>query len=70
LKEAYESWGLTMNTQKTKYLCVGAETSDTELDNGDKITACKEYKYLGTVFNQQGTDDADIKLTIIQAKRR
>jgi hypothetical protein len=57
-----------MNIQKTKYLCVEAETSNTELDNGKKIKACKEYKYLGMVFDQQGTDDADIKFKIIQTK--
>jgi hypothetical protein len=49
---------------------VGAETNDIELENGEKIKACKEYKYLGGVFNQKGIADADIKLKIIKAKKK
>ena len=25
LKEEYEKWGLTMNLEKTKYICIGEE---------------------------------------------
>jgi len=32
LKETYEKWGLDMNLNKTKYLCIGDMYSNLKLD--------------------------------------
>ena len=36
LKEVYEKWGLTMNLEKTKYICIGEEKESLKFDSGDK----------------------------------
>lgn len=57
-----------MNTQKTKYLCIGTETETLVTDNKE-VSICNEYKYLGTTFNRKGTDDQEINIRITQARR-
>lgn len=70
LKEEYEKWGLTMNLQKTQYLCVGADQQENlMLEHGDEITVCNDYKYLGVIFDKSGTDDKEIRSRIIQARK-
>lgn len=70
LQEEYHKWGLEINMQKTKYLPIGAELSNIKLDNdSDVIEGCKEYMYLGVVFDTTGTDDKEIKKRVTQARR-
>lgn len=71
LVEEYSRWGLDVNIDKTKYLCVGSEENDIHLtmENNQKIKACQDYKYLGVTFDKTGTDDKEITSRIIQAKR-
>jgi len=73
LIEEYSYWRLSMNVDKTKYLCIGEERTDIE-SNQEKIESCRrykylQYKYLGVLFNTQGTDEGEIKLRNIQARR-
>ena len=68
LQEEYKRWGLEINTLKTKYLPIGAELSNIQLDN-EEIESCKEYTYLGVIFDTTGKDDKEIKKRITQAKR-
>lgn len=69
LKETYEEWGLSMNIQKTKYLCIGNEKSNLQINETEIIEGCDEYKYLGVVFDRTGTDDKEIRARISQAKK-
>jgi len=56
LQEEYSKWGFTMNIAKTKYISVGSDTNHLELDNGDIITGCTEFRYLGTIFTKDVRD--------------
>lgn len=69
LIEEYGKWRLTVNTEKTKYLCIGAEYKNLNLEDNTTITACSSYKYLGSTFNREGTDDEDIQNRIISARK-
>lgn len=69
LIEEYEHWGLSMNLDKTKYLCVGEVATDIVLENQEKISSCNQYKYLGVLFDEQGTDEIEIKTRNMQARR-
>jgi len=44
LQEVYSKCGLTMNIAKTKYMSLGTATNHLELDKGDIITGCTEYR--------------------------
>jgi hypothetical protein len=66
LKEIYEKWGLDMNLNKTKYLCIGKTRRNLKLDKKSEIASCQEYKYLGVIFDTSGTDDKEIRLRVIQ----
>ena len=57
LKENYEKWGLIMNLNKTKYLCIGEMHSNLKLDKDNENELCQEYKYLGVIYDTSGTDD-------------
>jgi len=44
LKETYEKWGLGMNLNKTKYLCIGQTHSNLKFDKDSEIEFSQEYK--------------------------
>ncbi|XP_044760299.1 uncharacterized protein LOC123317755 [Coccinella septempunctata] len=69
LIEEYEIWGLKVNIQKTKYLCVGGEASDLTMNDGKIITHCQNYNYLGVIFDSTGTDNHEIERRITTAKK-
>lgn len=69
LIEEYNHWGLSVNIDKTKYLCIGNEASNLDLENGQNISHCQSYVYLGVTFNEAGTDSQDIDKRIVQAKK-
>ena len=50
LKETYEKWGLDMNMNKTKYLCIGGTHNNFKSDKDNEIEFYQEYKYLGVIF--------------------
>jgi len=66
LKENYQNWGLDMNLNRTKYLCIGETNSNLKLDKDSEIEFCQEYKYLGVIFYTSGTDDKEIRSRVIQ----
>jgi len=39
------------------------------LDKDGEIEFCKEYKYLGVIFDTSGTDDKEIRSTVRQARK-
>jgi hypothetical protein len=42
----YEEWGLVVNRENTKYLCVGQGTGNLDLSDGETIGTCNKYTYL------------------------
>jgi hypothetical protein len=40
---------------------VGTDTYHLEMDNGDIITGCTEFRYLGTIFTKYGRDTKNIR---------
>jgi len=34
-----------------------------------EIVSCQEYKYLGVIFDTNGTDDKEIRSRVIQARK-
>ena len=68
LKETQENWGLNLNLNKTKYLCIGGTHNNLKLDKDNEIELCQEYKYLGVIFDNSGTDDKEI-ISVIQARK-
>lgn len=69
IKEEYEKAGLNMNLNKTKYLCIGNETTDLELENNEQIKTCDSYKYLGVRIDKDGRDEREIRERIGQGRR-
>jgi hypothetical protein len=69
LKESYEKWGLDMNLNKAKYLCIGETHSNQKLGKDSEIEFCEEYKCLGVIFDASGTDDKEIRSRVIQARK-
>lgn len=48
LQEEYCEWSLEINVQKTKYLHVGPDLINIQLENGAEFTHCEEYTFFGT----------------------
>ena len=40
LKEEYEKWGLAINLEKTKYVCMGERKEILKSDGGEEIKPC------------------------------
>jgi hypothetical protein len=58
-----------MNIAKTKYMFLGTDTNYLELDNGDIITGCTEYKYLGSIFTKDGRDIKNVSHRVTKARK-
>ena len=58
-----------MKLNKTKYLFIGETQNNLKLDKESEIEFCQEYKYLGVIFDIGGTDDKEIRSTVIQARK-
>ena len=69
LEEEYFEWGLNINIAKTKYMPLGTDTNHLEMDNGDIITGCIEFRYLGTTFTKDGIDTKNIRHRVKQARK-
>jgi hypothetical protein len=69
LQEEYFKWGPNMNIAKTKYMSLGTDTNHLEMDNGDIITGCTEFRYLGTKFTKDGRDTKNIRHRVTQARK-
>ena len=40
-----------------------------KLDKDNEIEFCQEYKYLGVIFDTSGTEDKEIRLRVIKARK-
>ena len=67
-KEEYEKWGLTMNLEKTKYICIGEEKESIKFYSGE-IKPSTECTYLGTNIDQTGDNTTEIKHRINQTRK-
>ena len=56
-----------MNIVKTKYMSLGTDTGYLEVDSGDIITGCTEYKYTGSIFTKDGRRMKNIRHRVTQA---
>ena len=59
LKEEYEKWGLAVNLEKTKYLCMGEGKEILKFDSGEDIKPCIKCTYLGTKIDQLGDNTTE-----------
>jgi hypothetical protein len=69
LKEEYEKWGLNINLEKTKYVCMGEGKEILKLEGGEEIKPCKEFTYVGTKIDQSGDNTTEIKHRISQTRK-
>jgi len=67
--ETYEKLCLDMNLNKTKYLFTGETHRNLKLDKNSQTESCQEYKYLGVIFDTSGTEDKEIRSSVIQARK-
>jgi hypothetical protein len=58
LEEEYEKWGLKINYGKTQYL---DKDHSKELQiNGNTIPIVKQFKYFGSIVQENGSSDLEI----------
>jgi len=50
----YKQYGPTVNIEITRYLCIGDEYENLNLENYDIIVVCSNYIYLDSIFNKEG----------------
>jgi hypothetical protein len=60
---------IIVNNQKTKYLCIETEVENLVIEGNKEVRTWKEYKYLGIILNQEGTDDQEINNKITKARK-
>lgn len=68
LADTYEANGLKINYKKTKYLVIGGQARDLHIQ-GQVITKCEEYKYLGSLISSEGNSKMEITSRIGQARQ-
>lgn len=59
LDKEYLKWGITVNTDKTKYIAVGSESRDSISPQG-VVKGVNTYEYLGAIITKEGTSDSEI----------
>jgi hypothetical protein len=69
LQEEGSKWAFTMNITKTKYMAVGTDTNHLEVDYGNIITGCTEFRHLGTIFTKDGGDTKNIRHRVTQVRK-
>ena len=68
LREEYEKWGLGINLEKTKYVCMGEGKEILKFDGGEEIKPYTECTHLSTKIEQWGDNTTEIKHRIKQVK--
>jgi hypothetical protein len=66
LKKKKKKWGLTMNLEKTKCICIGEEKESLKFDSEEEIKPSTQCTYLGTKIDQTGDNTTEIKHRINQ----
>lgn len=69
LQEEYERAGLKINFNKCEYLIVGNNTCNTLELEKEQIKGVEKCKYLGVIFNKQGTSNDEIQERIRKGKQ-
>jgi hypothetical protein len=69
-REEYSKWGLTVNTDKTKYTSLCTDTNYLEVDSGDVIIGCTEYKKLGSIRPAEGRDNKNTPHRVTKARKK
>ena len=52
-----------------KTIKVSTDTNHLEMDNGDIITGCTKFRYLGTIFTKAGRDTENVRHRVTQARK-
>jgi hypothetical protein len=58
--EENKKWGLEINLDRTRCMCVGQQQSDLLLEGVELLKQCTEFKYLGTKINREEKYDSEI----------
>ena len=66
IRNECNKWRLTMNMNKTKYLCTWEDISDLKIENNERVEDYEQYRYLGIVTENNFRDNAEIKYRISQ----
>jgi hypothetical protein len=69
LKEEYEKWGLTINLEKPKYVCMGEGKEILKFDSKEETKPSTEFTYLDTKIDQLGNNTKEIKHIISQTRK-
>lgn len=69
LIEVYQERGLTVNINKTKYLCVCTPSGNFKVKIGQEILQWEKYKYLEIAFDSTGIDVKEIVKQIVKDKK-
>ena len=64
-----KNWGLAINLEKTKYICMGKRKETLIFDDGEEIKPCTECTYFGTKIDQWGDNTTEIKHRINQTRK-
>ncbi len=56
-----------MNIAKTKCMSLGTDINHLQMDSGDSITGCTEFRYRGSVFTKDGRDTKNTRHRVGQA---
>lgn len=68
LNEYYTTWGLQISLEKTEYMVIGnKETPNLQMEENE-IKGVNEFKYLGTIFDKNGSIESEIKRRINQGR--
>ena len=64
MNDAFEAYGLKMNAKKTKWQRDNDKSEAKLVVGGNEIERVQQFTYLGSVFTENTTDEADVKARI------
>jgi hypothetical protein len=50
-------------------VCTGETHNNSKLGKDSETESCQEYKYLGVIFDNSGTDDKEIRSRVTQTRK-
>ena len=69
LKEELKKWGLAINLEKTKHVCMGERKEILKFNCGEEIKPYTECNYLSKQIDQLGDNIKEIKHRICQKRK-